>query len=258
MCNAMSLRHSRKEVSRLADTLGLALAGPGPEIAPRYRIGPRQWHPVFRVSSPDSLRMEPALWDLIPPGTGPGAKAEVGAGAGRPKYLLTNARADKLAHGWPWRLIPKQGRALVPCDGFYEPEKPARAKGAAPWSYYALKDGGPFLLAGLVSEAVIPQTGEVVASFAVITTEANALVQARHHDRMPVLLTPEAAKAWLFEDRLPERVLRPYPAEAMTAWRVSDAAKNFRKPDDAGMIVPVETLETFGTPETVETQLSLL
>lgn len=235
MCNAMSLRHSRKEMIRFADDLGFALSEPLPEFVPRYRIGPRQWHSVFRASGSDSLQVEPALWDFVPPAP------DV---AERPKYLLTNARADKLSGGWPWRLLSKRGRALVPCDGFYEPEKPARAKGSAPWSYYTLKDGSPFVMAGLVSDSVDPGTGEVTASFAVVTTEANALVSGRNHDRMPVLLTPETARIWLFEDRVPEEVLRPFPAGEMTAWRVSDEAKNFRRPDHAGMIAPVETVET--------------
>ena len=223
---------------RFADDLGFTLSGALPEIAPRYRIGPRQWHPVLRAAGPDSLQAEPAVWDLIPPESGAAPDR-----AGRPRYLLTNARADKLAAGWPWRLIPKRGRALGPCDGFYEPEKPARAKGAAPWSYYVLKDRGLFLMAGLVSDTLDPRTGETTASFAVVTTEANALVRARHHDRMPVLLTGEAAKAWLSEDRLPEELLRPFPAESMTAWRVSDAAKNFRRPDHPEMVAPAETVE---------------
>ena len=46
---------------------------------------------------------------------------------------LNNARADKL-DGWPWKAVQRQ-RCLVPASGFWEPEKPARAKGIASWSY---------------------------------------------------------------------------------------------------------------------------
>ncbi len=249
MCNAFSLRHSRDELHRFVEELGLQLADPLPEAAPRYRIGPRERPLIFRPAAEGGdggqVRAENALWDLIPPGESQGNGGTPAAPyAGRSGYLLTNARSDKLANGWPWRLVAQRGRVLVPADGFYEPDKPARDKGKAPWSYYARPDGGLFAFAGLCSETLDPQSGEIVTSFAIVTTEANATVRARRHDRMPVLLPPEQAKAWLFAERLPEALLRPAPEnapdEALTAWRVGAAAKNFRLPDHPGMIAPAE------------------
>ena len=51
-----------------------------------------------------------------------------------------------------------------------------------------------------------------------IITDANAAM--RVHDRMPVILAPEAARRWIKPGPLPAEFLAPYPAEAMTAWRV--------------------------------------
>ena len=249
MCNAFSLRHSRDELHRFVEELGLQLADPLPEAAPRYRIGPRERPLIFRPAAESGgdgrVRAESAFWDLIPPGETQGDAGKAAGNpaapyAGRSGYLLTNARSDKLANGWPWRLVAQRGRILVPADGFYEPDKPARDKQKAPWSYYARPEGGLFAFAGLCSETLDPQTGEIVTSFAVVTTEANATVRARRHDRMPVILPPEQARTWLFAERLPEALLRPAPDAALTAWRVGDAAKNFRLPDHPGMIAPAE------------------
>jgi putative SOS response-associated peptidase YedK len=165
-----------------------------------------------------------ALWDLIPPGQ---AKP----------FLRTNARADGLTTTWPWKTLVHTHRCLVFCDGFFEPEKPARAKGPAPWSYYTRKDGNTFLMAGLFTEVVDPETGEIIYSYTVITTDANEVI--RVHDRMPAIIAPEDAETWLFAEIFPQHLLRPFPADLMADWRVPDAAKNPRTPDHPGMIEPV-------------------
>ena len=61
----------------------------------------------------------------------------------------------------------------------------------------------------------------------------------RVHDRMPVILATEAARRWVEPGPLPADLLVPYPAEAMTAWRVGDDAKNSRIEPHAGMAEPV-------------------
>lgn len=66
--------------------------------------------------------------------------------------------------------------------------------------------------------------GEVIESCTIIVTGANSLMQPIH-ERMPVILAPEDWEAWLEpENQNPAALqgfLRPYPAEAMTAWPVS-------------------------------------
>ena len=56
----------------------------------------------------------------------------------------------------------------------------------APWSYYSMKDGRPFFMAGLWADAPDPATGEVADTYTVIITDANATM--RVHDRMPAIL----------------------------------------------------------------------
>ena len=57
-----------------------------------------------------------------------------------------------------------------------------------------------------------------------IITDANAAI--RVHDRMPVILSPAAARQWVEPGPLPAELLARYPAEAMAGWRVADLAKN--------------------------------
>ena len=182
MCNAYNLRHRDAATLDIARALQLELPTDFPEFAPLHRIGIKQRGLILRPVKDGALAWSWARWSLVPQ-----------AIRNVPFYPLNNARADKLS-AWPWRGVQRR-RCLVPASGFWEPEKPARAKGVAPWSYYSMMDGQPFFMAGLWSDAPDPATGEVADSYTVIINDANAAI--RVHDRMPVILTPEAARRWL-------------------------------------------------------------
>ena len=87
-------------------------------------------------------------------------------------------------------------RSLVPVDNFYEWAKTATGK--QPYAI-ALGDRGLMALAGLW-ENWKSAAGEWMRSFAIITTTPNELC-ARLHNRMPVILKPEAWPVWLGEGR---------------------------------------------------------
>ncbi len=64
-------------------------------------------------------------------------------------------------------------------------------------------------------------TGEVIESCTVLTTEANPLI-APIHKRMPIILHRQMHGVWLNpHSPLPEDVFKPYGAEAMETWPVS-------------------------------------
>jgi len=199
-----------------------------PEFPPQHRIGIRQRGLILRPGGNAPLGWSWARWSLVPP-----RASQV------PPYPLNNARSDKLG-AWPWRAVQRQ-RCLVPASGFWEPEKPAREKGVAPWSHYSMRDGLPFFMAGLWSEVADAATGELADTYTVIITDANAAM--RVHDRMPVILAAEAARRWIEPGPLPGELLIPFPAGPMTAWRVGDDAKNSRTLPYAGMAEPVMTAE---------------
>ena len=122
MCNAYNLRHRNAAILDIARAMQLPLISDLPEFPPRHRIGIRQRGLILRPAKDDALGWPWARWSLIPT-----LSREV------PPYPLNNARSDKL-DGWPWKAVQRQ-RCLVPASGFWEPEKPARAKGIASWSY---------------------------------------------------------------------------------------------------------------------------
>jgi putative SOS response-associated peptidase YedK len=104
-----------------------------------------------------------------------------------------------------------------------------------------LKGGGLMALAGLWETWRAPSSGERVRSFAIITTEPNELCAALHN-RMPVVLAPEAWPAWLGEEPADEAQLKsllaPYPSDGMICWPVSARVGNVRN-NDAGLVEPI-------------------
>jgi len=227
MCYADSNRRATAEIARLFREASLYTLPYDFDVGPLYRRSIKQMIPIARPSgdADGEVQLERALWDLQP------------SGKAKP-FLRANARSDALRTKWPWKLLLRN-RCVVPADGFYEPEKPAMTKGTVPWSYYQLKDGSPFFFAGLFNETLDPESGEMMTSYTIITTDANDLIAGRKHNRMPVLLRPADAHEWLFADDLPEHLLQPYPANEMTGYRVTDRVKNRREPDGADFVEPV-------------------
>ena len=101
-----------------------------------------------------------------------------------------------------------------------------------------MKDGSPFGLAGIWENWQHPQTGQWVRTFAIITTDANEILQPIH-DRMPVILAPADYDRWLSTiEPDPHDLLKPYPAAPMTIWPISSRA-NSAANDDASIIEPI-------------------
>jgi len=118
-------------------------------------------------------------------------------------------------------------RCLVPADCFIEGT--IHEKLAKPFVVY-LKDGvRPFSFAGIWDLWANKETGEVIHSFAIITTVANSLLQRLPHHRSPVILDQRDEALWLDND-LPlsgvTHLLRPYPSEKMNAYPISDRIRN--------------------------------
>src|ERR1039458_8888272 len=73
-------------------------------------------------------------------------------------------------------------------------------------------------------------TGQRLETYTIVTTDPNELVEPIHN-RMPVILAPRDYERWLAPAdpaHLPIDLLRPFPPEAMTVWKVSSAVGNVR------------------------------
>jgi putative SOS response-associated peptidase YedK len=89
-----------------------------------------------------------------------------------------------------------------------------------------------------------PDTKEWLRTSVIITGEPNELV-AQIHTRMPVILAPETHEQWLSGES-GEEILRPFPADEMTARPIS---KRINKPEnnDPSVLEAGET-EQVGRP----------
>lgn len=199
-----------------------------PRLEPRYNIAPTQDVAIVRESATGSRSMDSVRWGLVPHWM---RDASVGA-------RFINARAET-AHEKPaFRDAFRERRCLVPADGFYEWRKTGGAK--QPY-YIRLAEAGVFAFAGLWDRWVSPD-GEPLDTFTILTTTPNAVV-APIHDRMPVILPPQAYDTWLdvavTGPREARDLLGPYSADAMTAVPVS---RYVNRPQNEGpeCIEPVE------------------
>lgn len=128
-----------------------------------------------------------------------------------------------------FRKSIRSQRCLVIADAFIE--GPKKEKLDQPYVVYLKNQERPFALAGIWDAWTNTSTGEIVHSFAIITTVSNALMQAIGHHRSPVVLHKEDEARWI-DSSLPlnevSNLLRPYPAQLMNAYPISPAIKNPR------------------------------
>lgn len=131
------------------------------------------------------------------------------------KYAMFNAKAETLASKPAFAKPFRNRRCVVPVSGFYEWSKVAlqqvdlvgetHSSAKRPYFIRPAETAG-LLLAGVWDRWLDPQTGVVVESFAIVTTQATAGMQALHH-RQPVILDPTGAQAWL-DDTTPMEELQ--------------------------------------------------
>jgi len=180
-------------------------------VEPRFNIAPTQ-----DVLIVQDGRLQTARWGLVP------------SWADDPKIgnRMINARSDGVADKPAFRRAFKKSRCLVVADGFYEWRPGADKK--QPY-FIRLRDDRPFAFAGL-SESW-GRGEETLRSTTIITTDANRLM-APLHDRMPVILPPEARPLWLdpeFDGRDALRaLLKPYEADDLVAAPVGTRVNNPR------------------------------
>jgi putative SOS response-associated peptidase YedK len=225
MCGRYTLTKSPSDLQDVFD-----LKGPSLNLPPRYNLAPSQDAPVVRRDAEEGEGRALAMlrWGLVP------------SWSKEPKsgYSMINARAETVAEKPAFRRLLKSHRCLVPADGFYEWRPVGKRK--QPYRI-AMKDGAPFAFAGLWDRWRGAE-GETIESFTIIVTEANALVRPIH-DRMPVILDPGDYALWLGEGEAAVEpalaLLKPHPAELMTAYPVDPRVNNPRN-DDAELLAPLD------------------
>lgn len=210
--------------------------GQAPETPPRFNIAPGSDVLAVRQGK-KGRRADLIRWGLIP------------SWAKDPSIgnRMVNARSDSALQRPAFRIPMQKRRCLIPADVFFEWEGASGQRRRQPWAI-AMARAEPFALGGLW-DFWRPPEGDGVVSCTILTTEPNALI-APIHDRMPVIVHPEDYDAWL-DPASPreavERLLVPYDAAAMRAWRVS-VLVNKTDVDDGRILEPIPD-SPHGDPE---------
>ncbi len=184
--------------------------GPLPNDAPNYNVAPTQSVPVVR-RHPETgeRRLDLLRWGLIPHWSKDKGRQPI------------NARAETVASSGMFRAALAARRCIVPMTAFYEWDQRSTPK--QPYAF-GRRDRGPVMLAGLWESWTDP-AGELVRSFVIVTTTANATLSPIH-DRMPVVLEPGDRDAWL--DDGPHALLRPTADDVLRRWPVGSAVNSPR------------------------------
>jgi putative SOS response-associated peptidase YedK len=222
MCGRFVQKTPLGEIQVLFET-----PNPVPNAPPRYNAAPTdslavvRFNPQTRQRSLDLLR-----WGLVPlwakdPSFGP---------------KCINARSETIATNKIFREAFERRRCLVPADAFYEWRKITSGK---PAPYAVAPREGMFAFAGLWERWRNPD-GSILRSFTIVTGPANPLCRPIH-DRMPVILPPEAWPLWLGEaEAAPHQLLallRACPEEWLRVYPVGPAVGNVRN-DEPGLLEP--------------------
>ena len=111
-----------------------------------------------------------------------------------------NARGETIFVKPSFKSSALHKRCIIILDGFYEHH---HLKGKTYPHLIQHKSGEPFAVAGLWSEWLNKDTGELINSFTIVTTKANKLLAQIHNNpklkesRMPVILQGDEIEQWL-------------------------------------------------------------
>lgn len=221
MCGRYSLEARPEEIAEAFALLEQVA------LTPRYNIAPAQDAPVVRLDSETGARrLDVIRWGLTP------------SWWKQPRPLI-NARSESVATRPAFRKAFERRRCLVPATGFYEWQT---LDGARQPFNIQVHGGRLFAFAGLWDRTPDAE-GNWVDSYAILTTSPNNVL-APIHERMPVILAPEAYSAWLDPEPASTEALRPLlapaPDELVTSYPVSRLV-NSTKNDEPACLQPLAT-----------------
>ena len=137
--------------------------------------------------------------------------------------ITLNAKAETIFEKPAFRSSIKENRCLVLVDGFYEWKHVGKYKYP---HFIRLKNKEPFALGGIYNDWVSNETGEIIKTFSIITTEANSLMAEIHNSkkRMPLILSRGEEKKWIEPDLSETNIkslLKPFNVDEMEAYTIS-------------------------------------
>ncbi len=259
MCGRYAVVTKIKEIEK---KFGVT-AVPGLVFEPKANVAPGTLAPVIASSNPHQIQL--MRFGLMPswakkPMLLINARIE---GDHNQDNLATYRGAKGIFEKPSFRKPIRSQRCVVPADFFFE--GPSDLGLSKPFCFYKKNEYTPFAFAGIWDEYVHPTTGEILHSFAILTTAANDLLRRIGHPRSPLILPESREKEWLngnLDLSGISEFLVPPADDALNAFPVSPEIKN---PNAQGMhlldpvgervdkeyrYVVTQQLELFGMGET--------
>jgi putative SOS response-associated peptidase YedK len=188
------------------------------EVRPSYNISPGTGQPAVRLDKNGECELVVMQWTLVP------RFSE----QRKSPYETSIVSADTITKLDTFSESFAKRRCLIPADGFMQWEAlPNHTK--QPWAF-AAKSGELMGFAGVWDRWADPETGDVLDSFAMITTEPNEIA-VDMREQMPIAIEREDYQRWLEPGdpmSLPLDLLRPFPSEQMAKWKIDKHAGNPR------------------------------
>lgn len=209
MCFSVSVNLVKEEIE---DRYGV-------NFPDKYRYEPSYYYHAFSLpeltaicsDNPGTVRS--LKWGLIPPWVRSAADAD------EIRYKTFNARSESLGEKPSFSSSFRSKRCLIPVRGFYEWQHVGKEK--IPWYIYSTNNV-ILTIAGLYAEWLNKESGELLSTFSIITTEANEMMAEIHNSkkRMPAILLKDDEKSWIDLNTSPEvasQTLKPCPVNILKA-----------------------------------------
>ena len=202
-----------------------------------YRAFSNPFIPV--IAQEDTSQVQLMQWGLIPAWSRDRGEAD------RIRKGTYNARSETLHEKPSFKGALSGQRCLIISGGFFEWQLVNQVK--IPW-YISLKNGDPFVFAGIYDTWRDPHSGELSRTCSIITTRANPLMERIHNTkkRMPVILSKEFENEWISgEPSLLQRkrLLKPYDNSDLKAHTVAPRlSSHHTDPSDPKILDPYKHL----------------
>ncbi len=199
MCGRYELR---SEKQRIAEIFQIHSALEEVYFDPATDISPGSVQPVIFTNDDGDRQLELMRW-----------------GFKLPDRLLFNARSEGIDTAKFWRERFRTKRCIIPANAFFEWAKVP--KGRKPKYEFTVPARELFGMAGVWSSWKNPRTEEWEDTFAILTGDANHVMQPVHN-RQPIIVAPEQYAEYLTPtDSPPVHLLHPLPDEQLKSRRVS-------------------------------------
>lgn len=187
------------------------------------------WPVLFNMeATTPALQARLMHWELIPHWVG----NEKELNASRKKYTTLNIKGETVLTNKVAEPFILSKRCLVLASYFFEWQQIEKEK--IPHCI-SVQNENLFYIAGVWNTWTNRQSGEVIPSFGIITTEANEIMRKIHNvkKRMPTILEPALAAEWM-NPNLTEKEITSIATHQLDIHKMKSytVAKNFQQSND--------------------------